>query len=107
MAELIYAAITSLDGYTEDADGRFNWAAPDEEVHGFVNEMERPIVTYLYGRRMYDTMAVWETMDEPEAVMRDYAEIWRSADKVVYSRTLEEPRTQRTRIARELDHDAV
>jgi len=107
MTELIYAAITSLDGYTEDAGGRFGWAAPDEEVHAFVNDLERGIGTYLYGRRMYDTMVFWETMDDPEPVMRDYAEVWRAADKVVYSRTLEEPRSARTRVERDFDPDAV
>src|SRR5919106_375951 len=79
MAKLIYAAITSLDGYVEDADGNFDWAAPDEEVHAFVNELERPIGTYLYGRRMYETMLYWECpgelRDEPPCV-REFAEIW-------------------------------
>jgi dihydrofolate reductase len=109
MARLIYSAIASLDGYVNDEDGRFDWSAPDEEVHAFVNDRERPIGTYLYGRRLYDTMAVWETMateGEP-APMGDYAEIWRAAEKVVYSRTLQEPRTPRTRIEREFDPDAV
>jgi dihydrofolate reductase len=109
MARLIYSAIASLDGYIADAEGRFDWSAPDEEVHAFVNEAERPVGTYLYGRRMYDVMAVWETMStdgEPPA-MRDYAEIWRAADKVVYSRTLEAPRTPRTRIERAFDPAAV
>ena len=109
MANLIYAAIGSLDGYVADRDGNFDWAAPDEEVHAFVNDLERPIGTYLYGRRMYDTMAVWETMpvDDEPAVMRDYAEIWRAADKVVYSTTLDAARTPRTRIERTFDADAV
>ena len=84
MAKLIYAAITSLDGYVEDEEGSFDWSAPDEEVHAFVNELERPIGTYLYGRRMYETMVFWETAgteaDEP-AVFRDYAEIWRAAKR--------------------------
>ena len=110
MARLIYAAICSLDGYVADADGKFEWAAPDEEVHGFVNDLERPIGTQLLGRRMYDTLAVWETMgsgpDEPP-VMSDFAEIWRAADKVVYSRTLDQVSTARTRIEREFDPDAV
>jgi len=109
MARLIYSAIASLDGYIADAEGRFDWSAPDEEVHAFVNDQERPIGTYLYGRRMYDTMAVWETMstDGEPAAMRDYAEIWRAADKVVYSRTLDAPRTPRTRIERDFDAAAV
>jgi len=109
LARLIYSAIASLDGYTADADGKFDWAAPDAELHGFVNDLERGVGTHLYGRRMYETMAVWETMDvsaEPD-VMRDYAEIWRDADKVVYSRTLAAASTPRTRIERDFDPQAV
>lgn len=110
MGKLIYAAIASLDGYVEDAEGKFDWAVPDEEVHGFVNDLERPIGTYLYGRRMYETMVFWETAraeaDEP-AVFHDYAEIWRAAEKVVYSRTLQMVSSARTRIEGELDPDAV
>ncbi len=109
MARLIYSAIASLDGYTADASGSFDWAAPSAEMHAFVNDLEREAGTYLYGRRMYETMAVWETMDvsgEPEP-MRDYAEIWRAADKVVYSRTLAEPSTARTRIERDFDPETV
>ena len=109
MARLIYSAIASLDGYTADEAGNFDWAAPDAELHAFVNDLERAVGTHLYGRRMYETMAVWETMDvsaEPE-VMRDYAGIWRAADKVVYSRTLATPSTPRTRIEREFDPEAV
>ena len=109
MAQLIYSAIASLDGFIEDADGNFDWAAPDEEVHAFVNDLERPVGTYLYGRRMYETMAVWQRMDvsaEPD-VMRDYAGIWRDADKVVYSRTLAAASTPRTRIERDFDPEAV
>ncbi len=104
---MIYSAIASLDGYVEDADGNFGWAAPDEEVHRFVNDLERPIGTHLYGRRMYDTMVYWETVDDPHDVVRDFAEIWRAADKVVYSRTLKEPASARTCIEREFDPDAV
>jgi dihydrofolate reductase len=110
VARLIYSGIMSLDGYTADADGRFDWAAPDEEVHAFVNDLERPIGTYLYGRRMYDTMAVWETMtDEPDLspASLDYARIWQGADKVVYSTSLTEPTTPRTRVERSFDPDAV
>lgn len=107
MARLIYSTITSLDGYTADESGDFGWAAPDEEVHAFVNDLERPIGTYLYGRRLYETMAYWETSADPEPVMRDYAEIWRAADKVVYSTTLEAPSTPRTTIEREFDPGAV
>jgi dihydrofolate reductase len=109
MAKLIYSVLGSLDGYFEDADGRFDWAAPAEDVHAFVNDLERPIGIYLYGRRMYETMVFWETVDtagEP-AVMRDYAGIWRAAEKVVYSRTLQAPTSARTRIEREFDSDAV
>jgi dihydrofolate reductase len=110
MAKLIYAAIASLDGYVEDAEGRSDWSMPDEEVHAFVNDLERPIGTYLYGRRMYETMLFWETAtteaDEPE-VFWDYAEIWRATEKIVYSRTLQTPSSARTRIEREFDPDAV
>jgi dihydrofolate reductase len=105
--KLIYSAIASLDGYIEDERGRFDWAAPDEELHAFVNELERPIGTYLYGRRMYETMRSWETMDDEAPVMRDFAEIWRAADKVVYSRSLEAVTTSRTRLEREFDPAAV
>jgi dihydrofolate reductase len=107
MARLIYSAIASLDGYIEDASGKFDWAAPDEELHGFVNDLERPIGTYLYGRRMYETMVAWETMDDPHPIMRDYAEIWRASDKVVYSRTLDAVSSSRTRLEREFEPDAV
>ena len=110
MAKLIYAAIASLDGYVEDEEGRFDWAAPDDEVHAFVNDLERPIGTYLYGRRMYETMVFWETVspeaDEP-AVFWDYARIWRAAEKIVYSRSLETVSSARTRIEREFDRDVV
>jgi dihydrofolate reductase len=109
MARLIYSTIASLDGYVADADGNFDWAAPDEEVHAFVNELERPVGTYLYGRRMYETMVFWETVDsgpEPQ-VMGDFAAIWRAADKVVYSRTLGEASSARTRIEPEFDPAAV
>src|SRR4051812_17102081 len=107
MAQLIYSAIASLDGYIEDERGKFDWAAPDEEVHAFVNELERTVGTYLYGRRMYETMAVWETIDDDHPVMRDFAELWRAAEKVVYSRTLESPSSARTRIDRDFDAAAV
>ena len=110
MSKLIYSAISSVDGFIEDAEGRFDWARPDDEVHAFVNDLERPIATHLYGRRMYETMAYWEspagTADQ-SATVRDYGEIWRAADKVVYSRTLEAVSSARTRIERELDPAAV
>jgi dihydrofolate reductase len=110
MAQLIYTAIGSLDGYVEDASGTFEWAAPDEEVHAFVNELERPIGTYLYGRRMYETMVFWETVDpggEGPAVALDFAAVWQAAEKVVYSRTLETVSSARTRIEREFDPVAI
>jgi dihydrofolate reductase len=109
MAKLIYSAIASLDGYVADPDGRFDWAEPDEEVHRFVNDLERSVGTHLYGRRMYEVMVFWETAggaDEP-AFVRDYAEIWRAADKIVYSRTLETASSAKTRIERDFDPDAV
>src|SRR4051795_534538 len=107
MAKLIYTAIASLDGYVEDEQGRFDWAAPDEEVHAFVNDLERHVGTHLYGRRMYETMVYWETDDDPDAVARDYGEIWRAAEKVVFSRTLPRVSSERTRIERELDATLV
>jgi dihydrofolate reductase len=110
MANLIYSAITSLDGYVADEDGNFDWAAPDEEVHGFVNELERQVGTYLYGRRIYETMVYWETAhtlpDQPP-VVEDFAQIWQAADKIVYSRTLETVSSARTRIERDFDPEAV
>jgi dihydrofolate reductase len=110
MARLIYSAITSLDGYVADVDGNFDWAAPDDEVHRFVNDLERPIGTYLYGRRMYQVMVYWDTAatdaGQPELLL-DYARIWQAADKVVYSRTLSSVSSGRTRLEREFDLDAV
>lgn len=108
MAKLIYSVLASLDGYIADESGNFDWAAPDEEVHAFVNDLERAVGTYLYGRRMYEVMAYWETSDtEGSDVHADYARIWQAADKVVYSRTLEAPRSARTRIERMFDPDVV
>ncbi|MGW5668573.1 dihydrofolate reductase family protein [Micromonospora sp. NPDC003776] len=110
MANLIYSAITSLDGFTADANGEFDWAAPDAEVHAFVNDAERPVGTYLYGRRMYETMVYWETAptgDDQPAVVRDYARIWQAADKIVYSSTLDAVSSARTRLERKFDPDAV
>jgi dihydrofolate reductase len=110
MAKLIYSAITSLDGYVADEDGNFDWAEPDEEVHAFINDLERTVGTYLYGRRMYEVMTAWETdptLADQSPVLRDFARIWQAADKVVYSRTLERPSTARTRIERVFDPEAV
>jgi dihydrofolate reductase len=110
MGKIVYSAIASVDGYTADATGNFDWAAPDPEVHAFVNELERGVATYLYGRRMYETMRVWQNMpespDEP-AVVSEFANIWREADKIVYSSTLTEVSTPRTRILRRFEPDAV
>jgi dihydrofolate reductase len=109
MAKLIYAPIASLDGYIEDEEGRFDWAMPDDEVFAFVNDLDRPIGTYLYGRRMYETIVFWETVSgqaEP-AVIRDFGEIWRAAEKVVYSRALQTVSSARTRIEREFDEEDV
>jgi dihydrofolate reductase len=110
MAKLIYSAITSLDGYIADEDGNFDWAAPDEEVHSFVNDLERPVGTYLYGRRMYEVMAPWETAHtfaDQRPVMQDFAQIWQAADKIVYSKTLETVSSARTRIERDFDPEVV
>ena len=110
MAKLIYSAITSLDGYVADETGNFDWAAPGEDVHRFVNDLERSVGTYLYGRRMYEVMKAWEkadTLPEQTPATRDFAEIWQAADKIVYSRTLDAAATARTRIEREFDPDVV
>jgi dihydrofolate reductase len=110
MAKLIYSAITSLDGYVADEDGKFDWSVPDEEVHAFVNDLERSVGTHLYGRRMYEVMVAWESPDtfaDQQPVIRDYAEIWQDADKVVYSKTLKAVSTSRTRIERDFDADAI
>ena len=110
MAHLIYSAISSLDGYTEDKDGKFDWAAPDEEVHRFINNLERAVGTHLYGRRMYESMSVWETdpnLAAESPLMRDFAEIWQAADKIVYSRTLEAVSTRKTQIERNFNPEAI
>ncbi len=110
MARLIYSAITSLDGYVADEDGNFDWAAPDEEVHRFVNDLERPVGTYLYGRRMYEVMVYWETAHtvagQPPFI-QDFAEIWQAADKIVYSGTPEAVSSAKTRIERKFDPETV
>jgi dihydrofolate reductase len=110
MGRLIYSALTSLDGYIADEDGNFDWAAPDEEVHAFINDLERSAGIYLFGRRMYEVMVVWETdpsLAEQSPLLRDFAEIWQATDKIVYSRTLENVSTARTRIERDFNPDAV
>ncbi len=110
MAKLIYMAIASLDGYIEDEHGTFGWAAPDDEVHAFFNDRTRPIGMYLYGRRMYETMQVWETdpsLASESPIMGDFAQLWQTADKVVYSTTLDSVVTANTRIERTFDADAV
>ena len=109
MAKLTYFTIQSLDGYIEDERGKFDWARPDEEVHTFVNDLERSVGTYLYGRRMYEVMTAWETLsfaDQPP-YLRDFAEIWRGADKIVYSRTLDKVSSERTKIERAFDPEPV
>jgi dihydrofolate reductase len=108
MAKLTYLALTSLDGYVADKDGKFDWGEPDEEVHTFVNDLARPVGTYLYGRRMYEVMIAWETLqaDQPPYIS-DFAEIWRAADKIVYSRTLKDVSSARTRIEREFEPESV
>jgi dihydrofolate reductase len=107
MNTLTYTAIASLDGFIEDEQGNFDWAFPGPEVHAFVNQLERPVGLYLYGRRMYETMVFWETQGENSAVTREYAQIWRAANKVVFSRTLQEASSARTRIERELTADVI
>jgi dihydrofolate reductase len=111
VGKLVYGAIASLDGYTNDASGKFDWAAPDAEVHAYVNELERSVGTYLYGRRMYETMRYWETAPTGGAdgsqVEHNYARIWQAAEKVVFSSTLGSVATARTRLERVFDVDAV
>ena len=107
MANLIYSTLTSLDGYVADTDGNFDWAAPDHAVHAFVNDLEREVGTYLYGRRMYEVMRVWQTMDGESEVSTDYAEVWRAADKIVYSTSLDDVTTPRTELRRSFDTAAV
>lgn len=110
MARLIYSALSSLDGYIEDRDGNFDWAMPDEEVHRFINNLERTAHTYLYGRRMYETMMVWETdpnlaADSP--LTQDFAEIWQAATKIVYSKTLAAASTRNTQLERTFNPEAI
>ena len=110
MGKLIYSTIMSLDGYVADEKGNFDWAAPDEGVHTFVNGLERPIGTYLYGRRMYEVMVAWETMDtlpDQPTFVQDFTHLWQAADKIVYSTTLETVSTARTRLERAFDPEAI
>ena len=107
MGRLAYSAIASLDGYIADADGNWDWSMPSTEVHAFVNDLMRPARTHLYGRRLYEVLVAWETMDDPAPEMQDYAQLWRAAEKVVYSTTLQEVSSARTRIERTFDPDAV
>jgi len=110
LGKLIYSAITSLDGYVADTNGDFDWSAPDEEVHAFINDLERPVGTYLFGRRMYEVMAVWEdpgNFPDPSPITDDFAQLWRAADKIVYSTTLERVSSAKTRIERNFDPDAI
>ena len=109
MARLICSGITSLDGYVADEDGSFDWSAPDQEVHTFVNDLQRTVGTYLYGRRMYEVMVAWETMALAglPPYIQDFANLWRAADKIVYSTTLETTSSARTRVERDFDPEAV
>lgn len=107
MGRLVYSSNVSLDGYVADAEGSFDWSEPDEQVHDHVADLIRPMGTHLYGRRMYEVMAFWETVDDPDPFMVDFAQLWQAADKVVYSRTLTEPSTARTHVERDFDVDAV
>jgi dihydrofolate reductase len=110
MAKLIYSAISSLDGYVADADGNFDWSMPDDEVHRFVNDLERPIGTYLLGRGMYQVMVYWDTAEVgsgERSAMQEYAEIWQAADKIIYSTSLQQVSGARTRIEREFEHEAI
>jgi dihydrofolate reductase len=110
MANLIYTALTSVDGYVADEHGNFDWAEPDEEVHMFVNDLERRAGTHLYGRRMYEVMVAWEAMPHlaaPPSFIQDYAAIWQAAGKIVYSRTLDRASSARTQIERDFDPEAI
>lgn len=110
MSKLIYSAITSLDGYVADEDGDFGWAAPDEEVHAFVNDVQRPVGTYLYGRRMYEVMVYWETAPTSGAAspaVLDFAAMWQDADKIVYSKTLDRVASARSALERDFDPGTV
>jgi dihydrofolate reductase len=109
MAKLIYSIITSLDGYIEDEEGRIGWGAPDEEVSSFVNDLERSVGTYLYGRRLYETMVYWETVQTPADDLheRDFTALWRAADKIVYSTSLATVSSAKTRLERTFDPNVI
>ena len=110
MANLIYSSIASLDGYIEDREGNFDWAVPSDDTHRFINDLQRPVGTHLYGRRTYEVMIGWETdpsIAEQSPQMRDFADLWQSAEKIVYSTTLEKPSTTRTRLERTFDPDSI
>ena len=109
MPALIYSAIASLDGYVADKDGGWGWSRPDEEVHTFINDLERQLPIHLYGRRMYEVLRAWEDLDltDQPSCMADFKEIWRGADKIVFSRTLSGVSTARTRLERHFDADMV
>lgn len=108
MANLVYTVLTSLDGYIEDEDGKFDWSMPSAELHQFINDLERPVGTYLYGRRLYETMVYWETPPaDSDPVELDYAGVWKSAEKIVYSKTLKEVSSERTRIERDFEPEAI
>jgi dihydrofolate reductase len=110
MARLVYSMIKSLDGYVADPAGKFGWAEPDKSMHTFVNELERSVGTYLYGRRMYEVMVAWESVggfgDQPTFI-EDFAKIWRAACKIVYSSTLDTVSSARTTIERGFDSAAI
>jgi dihydrofolate reductase len=109
VAKLIYSNIASLDGYVEDEDGTFGWAEPNEKVHAYINELVRPIGTFLYGHRLYEVMAAWETLNSAgqPRLMQDFAEIWRAAEKIVYSKTLDTATTAKTLIERDFDTGVI
>lgn len=109
MADLIYASMMSLDGYIEDATGKFDWAMPSEQVHAYMNDLSRPIETQIYGRKLYEVMVFWETVDAADEppVVAEFAEIWRGCEKVVVSRTLQEVSSERTRLIAEFDVEAI
>jgi dihydrofolate reductase len=109
MAKLIYSAAASLDGYVADRDGKWDWSRPDEEVHSFINDLQRPLRTHLYGRRMYEVLRAWEDLDlsDEPGYIAEFAEIWRNMDKIVFSRTLPDVSTSRTRLERSFDPEAV